>query len=106
MNAELHNYDARVAMATTQFISTLDTLRNVRGEGQALDDINSATVSVATADAPLSAEDEAKQQIMERVIATFGVFEEQGIFAEITGPQKERAKRLYAMLRTSFVLQG
>ncbi len=43
---------------------------------------------------------------MERLIATFGVFEEQGIFAEITKPQKEQAQKLYKMLRTSFVMQG
>ncbi len=106
MNAELQNYDARVAMATTQFISTLDTLRNLRRAGQALDYLNPAAVPVAAPDVPLSAEDEAKKQIMERLIATYGVFEEQGIFAEITGPQKERATKLYAMLRTSFVMQG
>jgi hypothetical protein len=60
-------------------------------------------VPVATPDAPLSAEDEAEKQIMERLIATFGVFEEQGIFAEITKPQKEQAQKLYKLLRTRMV---
>ncbi len=106
MNEALKNYDARVAMATTQFIGMLDTLRNLRREGQALNYINPDAIPVAAEGVELSAAEQEAKEIMERLIATFGVFEEQGIFAEITGPQKERAQKLYTMLRTSFVMQG
>jgi len=100
------DYYQRVAMATTQFLSTLDMLRNLHRQGMALDFLNPDMIPQATPEKPLTPEEEVLAAEMQQAIDAFAVFEEQGIFAEITGPQKERAQKLYKMLRTSFVLQG
>jgi hypothetical protein len=106
MSTAQQSYYTRLSMVTTQFIRTLDDLRNLKREGDALDYINPALVPTGTAEAPLTPEQQALADAMTDAINAFTVFTEQGIFAEITGPQKDRAKKLYRLVKSAFVIQG